>query len=166
VHENSRKLFPIWPARQQSSIYSLLYDFVTNKSRYNISYVSSSMSLQFSSRVRCTYKASFTPRRLRAAAPPCDFLSRFGLTPGLWTVYTHINVRTRTYPRTADALARGYAHTPTSVELRFTHAARTLRAIYIERAFLLDTITRPASPRLVDTMIARWYPRVHQYSGT
>lgn len=65
-------------------------------------------------------------------------------------VYIRINVRTRTYPRTADALARGYAHTPTSMEPRFTHAARTLRAIYrarIPARYYYATGT----PRLVDT---------------
>lgn len=120
-----------------------------HKSRYNISYVSPSMSFNSSSRVRCTYKASFTPRRLRAAASPCDFLSRFGLTPGLWTVYTRINVHTRTYPRTvADALARGYIHLRRWSPV--LHTPRVHYARYIERAFLLDTITRPA-PRLIDT---------------
>jgi len=100
---------------------SSLYNFVLIKA---VIYSFVFNEFQFSSRVRCTYKASFTPRRVwEPLRPPCDFLSRFGLTPGLWTVYTRINVHTRTctYPRTVDALARGYAHTPTSVEPRFTH---------------------------------------------
>jgi len=70
-------------------------------------------------------------------------LSRFGPTPGLWTVYTHIYTYTYIHVRRymADTLARSYAHTPTAKPY-FIHAVRTLRAIY--RTSIPDTITRPA----------------------
>lgn len=76
------------------------------------------------------YIASFTPHRLRAAAAPCDFLSRFGPTPRLWTVYTRIYTYTYIHIRryTVDALARSYAHTPTAKPY-FTHVVYITRDI-------------------------------------
>lgn len=58
-------------------------------------------------------------------------------------VYTRIRERARVSThvgtRTVDALARGYAHTPTAEQPHFIHAvrARILRGRYIERAFPL-----------------------------
>lgn len=149
-----------------AATYSLLYDFVANKGRYNISYVSPSMSFNsvpvYVAHIkRALHRVVWEPLRRRATFWVA-LVSRqdYGRCIHILTC-THVYVSTHAWC--------------TSARLR-TYTYVSGAPFYTRRAYITRNISSahscsiPLRDRHRDSsilaVIARWYPRVHRYSGT